>query len=99
LAVRVLRRAAFDHEDDAMTKTALVTGANRGLGYEIAHQLGQSGVRTLIAARDADKGEQAAAELAAEGLDVHTVVLDVDSAASVTTATEQVTKYHGRLDI
>jgi NAD(P)-dependent dehydrogenase (short-subunit alcohol dehydrogenase family) len=82
-----------------MTKTALITGANRGLGYEIAHQLGQSGVRTLIAARDAGKGEQAAAELAAEGLDVHTLVLDVDSAASVTAAAEQVTKDHGRLDI
>jgi len=82
-----------------MTKTALITGANRGLGYEVAHQLGQSGVRTLIAARDAGKGEQAAAELAAEGLEVHTVVLDVDSAASVTAATEQVTKDHGRLDI
>jgi NAD(P)-dependent dehydrogenase (short-subunit alcohol dehydrogenase family) len=82
-----------------MTKIALVTGANRGLGFQIARQLGQSGARALVAARDPEKGEQAAAELAAEGLDVGTVVLDVESVSSVEAAAEQVTKDHGRLDI
>jgi NAD(P)-dependent dehydrogenase (short-subunit alcohol dehydrogenase family) len=82
-----------------MTKIALITGANRGLGFEIARQLGQSGAKTLVAARDAEKGKQAAAELEAEGLDVDTVVLDIESASSVEAAAEQVTNDHGRLDI
>jgi len=82
-----------------MTKIALITGANRGLGFEIARQLGQSGARALVAARDPEKGKKAAAELAAEGLDVGTVVLDIESAASVEAAAEQVTNDHGRLDI
>jgi NAD(P)-dependent dehydrogenase (short-subunit alcohol dehydrogenase family) len=82
-----------------MTKIALITGANRGLGFEIARQLGQSGAKTLVAARDAEKGKQAAAELEAEDLDVDTVVLDIESASSVEAATEQVTNDHGRLDI
>jgi NAD(P)-dependent dehydrogenase (short-subunit alcohol dehydrogenase family) len=82
-----------------MTKIALITGANRGLGFEIARQLGHAGVRTLVGARDPDKGKQAAAELAAEGLDVDTVVLDVESASSVEAAAEQITNDHGRLDI
>ena len=82
-----------------MTTTALITGANRGLGFEIARQLGQSGARTLVAARDAEKGKKAAAELAGEGHDVGPVVLDIESASSVEAAVEQVTNDHGRLDI
>jgi NAD(P)-dependent dehydrogenase (short-subunit alcohol dehydrogenase family) len=82
-----------------MTNIALITGANRGLGLEIARQLGQTGARTLVAARDPEKGKQAATELAAEGLDVSSVVLDVESAASIEAAAEQVTSDHGRLDI
>ena len=82
-----------------MTKVALITGANRGLGLEIARQLGQSGVTTLVAARDAERGEKAAAELAADGLDAHAVVLDVESASSVEAAAEHVRDVYGRLDI
>jgi NAD(P)-dependent dehydrogenase (short-subunit alcohol dehydrogenase family) len=82
-----------------MTKIALITGANRGLGFEIARQLGQSGAKTLVAARDAEKGKHAAAELEAEGLDVDTVVLDIESTSSIEAAAEQVTNDHGRLDI
>jgi NAD(P)-dependent dehydrogenase (short-subunit alcohol dehydrogenase family) len=82
-----------------VTKIALITGANRGLGFEIARQLGQSGATILVAARDAERGAKAAAELAAEGLDAHDIVLDVESAASVEAAAEQVGHDHGRLDI
>ena len=82
-----------------MTKVALVTGANRGLGFEIARQLARAGVRALVAARDPEKGRQAAADLVAEGLDVGTVALDVTSAASIDAAAEQVGNDHGRLDI
>lgn len=82
-----------------MTKIALVTGANRGLGLEIARQLGQSGATVLVAARDAEKGKRAAAELVAEGLDAYEIVLDVESPATVETAAAQVDHDHGRLDI
>jgi NAD(P)-dependent dehydrogenase (short-subunit alcohol dehydrogenase family) len=82
-----------------MTKIALITGANRGLGFEIARQLGRSGVKTIIGARDAAKGEHAAKELRSEGLDIESVELDVDSASSIQAAAKQLKDRHGRLDI
>jgi NAD(P)-dependent dehydrogenase (short-subunit alcohol dehydrogenase family) len=82
-----------------MKTVALITGANRGLGLETARQLGHTGVRTIIAARDAAKGEQAASELRAEGIDAGSVVLDVTSPASVRAAATQVTAEYGVLDI
>jgi NAD(P)-dependent dehydrogenase (short-subunit alcohol dehydrogenase family) len=82
-----------------MTSIALITGANRGLGFETARQLGRSGVRAIIAARDAAKGERAAAELRAEGVDAGSVPLDVTSPASVQAAASAVTHEYGVLDI
>jgi NAD(P)-dependent dehydrogenase (short-subunit alcohol dehydrogenase family) len=82
-----------------MTSIALITGANRGLGFETARQLGRSGVRTIIAARDPAKGERAAAELRAEGVDAGSVALDVTSPASVRAAASEVTHEYGVLDI
>src|SRR5687768_12009285 len=58
-------------------RTALVTGANRGLGFETSRQLGRLGYRVLLGARDLAKGEQAAAVLGGEGMDVVAVELDV----------------------
>jgi NAD(P)-dependent dehydrogenase (short-subunit alcohol dehydrogenase family) len=82
-----------------VTKIALITGANRGLGFEVARQLGQRGIRTLVGARDPEKGERAAAELRDEGLLAEPLVLDVESASSVGAAVERVVHDHGRLDI
>ncbi|HEX4246836.1 MAG TPA: SDR family oxidoreductase [Pseudonocardia sp.] len=79
--------------------TALVTGANKGLGKEVARQLGRLGATVLLGSRDRARGEQAAAELAAEGLAVHPVQLDVTDAASVRDAADQVRERHGRLDV
>jgi NAD(P)-dependent dehydrogenase (short-subunit alcohol dehydrogenase family) len=58
-------------------RTALVTGANRGLGFETSRQLGRLGYRVILGARDLDKGEQAAAELRGEGIDALATELDV----------------------
>ncbi|WP_295817398.1 SDR family oxidoreductase [uncultured Deinococcus sp.] len=79
-------------------KVALVTGANKGIGTEIARQLGQHGYTVLIGARDAQRGEAAAAALRTEGLDAHPLVLDVTDAASVQAAANHINGQFGRLD-
>jgi NAD(P)-dependent dehydrogenase (short-subunit alcohol dehydrogenase family) len=82
-----------------MTKIALITGANRGLGFATARQLGQSGVKVIVGARTLAKGEEAAGLLRSEGLDAEALQLDVDTPDSVQSAAEQVEQQHGRLDI
>ncbi|MEV4518517.1 SDR family NAD(P)-dependent oxidoreductase, partial [Dactylosporangium sp. NPDC049525] len=61
------------------TKTALVTGANKGLGYEIAAGLGERGYRVAVGARDTARGEAAVKTLHAAGVDAFAVPLDVTS--------------------
>ena len=80
-------------------KVALVTGANKGLGLEMARQLGQAGVKVLVAARDAQKGEEAADKLKREGLDAQSLKLDVTDKADQTAASKFVQEKFGRLDI
>jgi NAD(P)-dependent dehydrogenase (short-subunit alcohol dehydrogenase family) len=82
-----------------MTKIALVTGANRGLGLATARQLGRSGVTVILGARNVAFGQRAAQELRDEGLDAETVTLDVTSVASVQAAAREVDARHARLDI
>ncbi|MDZ5661827.1 SDR family oxidoreductase [Nocardioides sp. S-58] len=67
-------------------KTALVTGANKGIGYEIAAGLARSGFRVGVGARDAGRREEAVDKLRAEGLDVFGVPLDVTDDESVAAA-------------
>jgi NAD(P)-dependent dehydrogenase (short-subunit alcohol dehydrogenase family) len=82
-----------------MTKIAVITGANRGLGFATARRLGQSGTKVLVGARTLAKGEEAAGRLRAEGLDAEALQLDVDSPASVQDAAKRVEHEHGRVDI
>lgn len=80
-------------------KIALVTGANKGIGKEIARGLGLLGHTVLVGSRDPDRGRQAAAELTAEGLAAHHVVLEVTDDESVAAAAKQVERDHGRVDV
>ncbi|TCB96513.1 SDR family oxidoreductase [Micromonospora zingiberis] len=76
-------------------KTALVTGANKGLGYEIAAGLGALGYRVAVGARDRARGEAAVKSLHATGVDAFVVPLDVTSDRSATEAAELIE----RLDV
>ena len=79
----------------AARRIAVVTGGNRGLGYEIARQLARAEVFVVIGARDPVKGEAAAARLAAEGGGVAAFALDVNDTRSVRRFVEHVEKAHG----
>lgn len=78
---------------------ALVTGANKGIGFHTARQLAQRGLTVLLGSRDVERGNHAAATRASEGLDVHVVRLDVSDDASVQAAAEQIALEHQRLDV
>ena len=83
----------------AIKRIALVTGANKGIGLEIARQLAQAGVSVIIGARDAERGEAAVKELSSQGLDATFVQLDLVDEASIAAAAASVSDQHGRLDI
>jgi NAD(P)-dependent dehydrogenase (short-subunit alcohol dehydrogenase family) len=82
-----------------MEKIALVTGANRGIGFETARQLAQQGVHVIVAARDRDKAVAATLRLQTQGLSAEALRLDVTGSASITSAVQEVGHKHGRLDI
>ncbi|MEC3975755.1 SDR family oxidoreductase [Amycolatopsis sp. H20-H5] len=82
-----------------VNKIALITGANKGIGFETAKQLAAEGMTVLIGARDAERGEQAARELRESGAGAHFVQLDVTDDASVARAAKQIEKDYGHLDV
>jgi NAD(P)-dependent dehydrogenase (short-subunit alcohol dehydrogenase family) len=82
-----------------MSKLALVTGANKGIGLETARQLAKADVQVIIGARDAAKGTAAAAKLKSEGLNVEAIKLDVNDAASIAAAVKDIGAKYGKLDI
>jgi NAD(P)-dependent dehydrogenase (short-subunit alcohol dehydrogenase family) len=82
----------------ATKKTALVTGANKGIGYEIAAGLARRGFRVGVGARDAGRRNEAVEKLRADGLDVFGVPLDVTDNESVAAAAVQLEE-QGGLDV
>lgn len=80
-------------------KTALVTGANKGIGYAIAESLGRLGHRVVLGARDDVAGADAAARLVAQGIDASALRLDVTSDASVAAAAAELEDRVGTLDV
>ena len=80
-------------------KTALITGANRGIGFETARQLAQKGFKVLVGARSEENGKEAEAKLKAEGFDAEFVLLDVDDRKTHEAAAKYVAENYGKLDI
>ncbi|HEY6339969.1 MAG TPA: SDR family NAD(P)-dependent oxidoreductase [Bryobacteraceae bacterium] len=75
---------------------ALVTGANQGIGLQIAKDLVAHGFTVLVGSRNFERGETAAREI---GPDAHALQLDVTDKASITAAAELVREEFGRLDM
>ena len=80
-------------------RIALVTGANRGIGYEACRQLADAGMQVILTSRDTAKGEAAAQVLKAEGKDVRFHQLDVTDENSVAKLLQIVKAEYGRLDV
>jgi NAD(P)-dependent dehydrogenase (short-subunit alcohol dehydrogenase family) len=81
------------------TKVALVTGANKGIGFEIARGLARAGVDVYLGARDEQRGRAAENTLRADGLDVTWIALDVTDPPSIDRARAEVERRSERLDI
>jgi NAD(P)-dependent dehydrogenase (short-subunit alcohol dehydrogenase family) len=80
-------------------KVALVSGANKGIGKEIARQLGKNGFKVFVGSRDVGRGEAAVAELKKDGIDAQVVQLDVVDQDSIDKAIDLIGRTHGKLDV
>ena len=79
--------------------TALITGANKGIGFEVARQLGQRGFHVLLSARSEERGLKAVAQLRAEGTRVDFVPMEVSKVESIQAAVPIVQSLVDKLDV
>src|SRR6478672_4895521 len=80
-------------------KIAVVTGANKGLGFETCRQLAKQGIKVILTSRNEEKGKAAAEKLQAEGLDVTYHQMDVSNPSSISHFAEFMQHEFGKLDI
>jgi NAD(P)-dependent dehydrogenase (short-subunit alcohol dehydrogenase family) len=81
------------------TTVALITGANKGIGFEIARQLGEQGIIVLVGARDLTRGRAAASQLQAQSINAQAIQIDVTDQATIDAAAASIDKTYGKLDI
>jgi NAD(P)-dependent dehydrogenase (short-subunit alcohol dehydrogenase family) len=77
-------------------RIALVTGANQGVGRQVAKELVANGLTVLLGSRNFERGEAAAAEIGSNAIPLQ---LDVTDRVSIATAAERIRKEFGRLDL
>jgi NAD(P)-dependent dehydrogenase (short-subunit alcohol dehydrogenase family) len=97
-----VRQSATNLEDHIVSnknKVAVVTGANRGLGFEVCRQFGQLGFKVVLTARNAKQGNDAAQSLSADGSDVRFHPLDVTNDKSIQHLAAFIEKEFGQLDV
>jgi len=82
-----------------MTRIALITGANKGIGYEIARQLGLQGITVYIGSRNELRGITSVNRLITEGVDARLVLIDVNDQGSISDAASLIEHEQGHLDI
>lgn len=80
-------------------KVALVTGGNRGIGYELVKQLALNGFHVILTSRDPEMGRRAVQTLAESNLDVSFVGMDVDDPKSIRQASITVNERYGKVDV
>jgi len=80
-------------------RVALITGANQGIGFETARQLGKEGITVLVGSRDEQRGQKAVETLRGEGFDARLIVLDVTNQSQIESAAAQIGRDFGKLDI
>jgi NAD(P)-dependent dehydrogenase (short-subunit alcohol dehydrogenase family) len=80
-------------------KVALVTGANKGIGFEISKQLALKGITVIMGARDGEKGRAACSRLQEQGLSVLFQTIDVTRSDSIATAIKNIEEKQGRMDV
>jgi NAD(P)-dependent dehydrogenase (short-subunit alcohol dehydrogenase family) len=80
-------------------RVALVTGANRGLGFDTCRQLAQLGLTVILSARGVTKGEAAAKQLIERGLVVIFYELGVSNQSHISRIAHQIEQRFGRLDV
>lgn len=85
--------------DDSQTDVALITGANKGIGYETARQLGVRGLTVLASARDEARGKKATKALQEDGIDARFLQIDVTDETTIEAAAQHIKDEFGRLDV
>jgi NAD(P)-dependent dehydrogenase (short-subunit alcohol dehydrogenase family) len=80
-------------------RVALITGANKGIGFETARQLGPMGITVLIGSREQQRGQTAVDTLRGETIDAQLLILDVADQLSIDRAAADVERQFGKLDI
>jgi NAD(P)-dependent dehydrogenase (short-subunit alcohol dehydrogenase family) len=82
-----------------LQRIALVTGANRGIGYDISRQLANKNIKVLIGARDEEKGIDARNKLRGDGCDAHYINIDARNPSSIKSSIQHIDTEFKRLDI
>ena len=80
-------------------KVALITGANKGLGFEMSRQLAQQEITVLIAARKLEAAEEATTTLKNEGLKAEAIALDINDSNQIQAAVREIENKFGKLDV